>query len=156
MSNSSFANASAADQQNTINSILRKAATVATAQNPVVDVNPNQDSLVFDINDPQDYLDRLQARTALTGQQLTQEEYYNMLKAQRAIQQQQYQNPYEEYMKQLQQQLEQAQMRERERDEAALKSYQSRLDSQYGDLISQQRQNTSSHLLFVYLQLSHF
>jgi hypothetical protein len=63
-----------------------------------------------------------------------------MLKAQRAIQQQQYQNPYEEYMKQLQQQIQEAQLRERERDEAALKSYQSRLDSQYGDLISQQRQ----------------
>ena len=140
MSNQSFANASAADQQNTINSILRKAATVATADNPVVDVNPDQNVIPFDMNDPQDYLDRLQARTALTWQQLTQEEYYNMLKAQRAIQQQQFQNPYEDYMKQLQQQLQQAQMRERERDEAALRSYQSRLDSQYGDLINQQRQ----------------
>ena len=140
MSNQSFANASTADQQNTINSILRKAATVATAQNPVVDVNPNQDSLVYDINDPQDYLDRLQARTALTGQQLTQEEYYNMLKAQRAIQQKQYQNPYEDYMKQLQQQIQEAQLRERQRDEQALQAYQSRLDSQYGDLINQQRQ----------------
>jgi hypothetical protein len=40
MSNQSFANASAADQQNTINSILRQAATVATSDNPVVDVNP--------------------------------------------------------------------------------------------------------------------
>lgn len=140
MSNQSFANASAADQQNTINSILRRAATVATAQNPVVDVNPMENMIPFDMNDPQDYLDRLQARTALTWQQLTQEEYYNMLKAQRAIQQQQFQNPYEDYMKQLQQQLQQAQMRERERDEAALRSYQSRLDSQYGDLINQQRQ----------------
>lgn len=139
-SNQSFANASAKDKQNTIDSILRKAATVATAENPVVDVNPNQDSLVFDINDPQDYLDRLQARTALTGQQLTQEEYYNMLKAQRAIQQQQYQNPYEDYMKQLQSQLEQAQARERQRDEEAVRAYQSRLDSQYWDLINQQRQ----------------
>jgi hypothetical protein len=66
MSNQSFANASAADQQNTINSILRRAATVATAQNPVVDVNPMENVIPFDINDPQDYLDRLQARTALT------------------------------------------------------------------------------------------
>lgn len=140
MSNQSFANASTTDQQNTINSILRKAATVATAENPVVDYLADQNQIVFDINDPQDYLDRLQARTALTGQQLTQEEYYNMLKAQRAIQQQQYKNPYEDYMKQLQQQLTEAQARERERDEAALRSYQSRLDSQYWDLINQQRQ----------------
>ena len=140
MSNQSFANASAADQQNTINSILRRAATVATAQNPVVDVNPMENVIPFDMNDPQDYLDRLQARTALTWQQLTQEEYYNMLKAQRAIQQQQYKNPYEDYMKQLQQQIQEAQLRERQRDEQALQAYQSRLDSQYGDLINQQRQ----------------
>ena len=138
MSNQSFANASAADQQNTINSILRKAATVATAQNPVVETNPNMESLQFDINDPQDYLDRLQARTALTWQQLTQEEYYNMLKAQRAIQQQQYKNPYEDYLKQLQQQLQEAQARERQRDEQALSAYQNRLNSEYGNLINQQ------------------
>lgn len=140
MSNQSFANASAADQQNTINNILRQAATVATAQNPVVDVNPKAWEIVYDANNPQDYLDRLQARTALTGQQLTQDEYYNMLKAQRAIQQQQYKNPYEDYMKQLQQQLTEAQARERQRDEAALQAYQSRLDSQYSGLIDQQRQ----------------
>lgn len=140
MSNQSFANASVADQQNTINNILRQAATVATAQNPVVDVNPKAWEIVYDANNPQDYLDRLQARTALTGQQLTQDEYYNMLQAQRAIQQKQYQNPYEDYMKQLQQQLTEAQARERQRDEQALQAYQSRLDSQYGDLINQQRQ----------------
>lgn len=140
MSNQSFANASAADQQNTINSILRQAATVATAQNPVVDVNPKAWEIVYDANNPQDYLDRLQARTALTGQQLTQDEYYNMLQAQRAIQQQQYKNPYEDYMKQLQQQLVEAQARERQRDEQALQAYQSRLDSQYSGLIDQQRQ----------------
>lgn len=139
-SNASFQNASETDKQNTINSILRKAATVATADNPVVDYLTNQESLVYDMNDPQDYLDRLQARTALTGQQLTQEEYYNMLKAQRAIQEQQYKNPYEDYMKQLQQQLEQARAREQQRDEEAVKAYQSRLDSQYWDLINQQRQ----------------
>ena len=140
MSNQSFANASTADQQNTINSILRKAATVATAQNPVVETNPNMESLQFDINDPQDYLDRLQARTALTWQQLTQEEYYNMLKAQRAIQQQQYKNPYEDYLKQLQQQLADAQARERQRDEQALSAYTNRLNSEYSNLISQQNQ----------------
>ena len=140
MSNQSFANASTADQQNTINSILRKAATVATAQNPVVETNPNMESLQFDINDPQDYLDRLQARTALTWQQLTQEEYYNMLKAQRAIQQQQYKNPYEDYLKQLQQQLQEAQNRERQRDEQALSAYTNRLNSEYSNLISQQNQ----------------
>ncbi len=138
MSNQSFANASATDQQNTINSILRKAATVATAQNPVVDVNTNQDSLIYDANDPQDFLDRLQARTALTWQQLTQEEYYNMLKAQRAIQQQQYQNPYEEYMKQLQQQLAEAQEREKQRDAQALQAYTDNLTTQYNSLISDQ------------------
>lgn len=139
MSNQSFANASPTDQQNTINSILRKAATVATANNPVVSVNWNENTIPFDMNDPQDYLDRLQARTALTWQQLTQDEYYNMLKAQRAIQQQQYKNPYEDYMKQLQQQIQEAQLRERQRDEQALQAYQSRLDSQYGDLINQQK-----------------
>ena len=139
-SNQSFANASAADQQNTINNILRQAATVATAQNPVVDVNPKAWEIVYDANNPQDYLDRLQARTALTGQQLTQDEYYNMLQAQRAIQQQQYKNPYEDYMKQLQQQIQEAQLRERQRDEQALQAYQSRLDSQYSGLIDQQRQ----------------
>ncbi|MBR4486740.1 hypothetical protein IKS57_05355 [bacterium] len=62
-----------------------------------------------------------------------------MLKAQRAIQQQQYKNPYEDYMKQLQQQIQEAQLRERQRDEQALQAYQSRLDSQYGDLINQQK-----------------
>lgn len=138
MSNPSFANASATDQQNTLNSILRRAATVATAQNPVVETNPEMEDIYFDMNDPQDYLDRLQARTALTWQQLTQQEYYNMLKAQRLIQQQQYQNPYEEYLKQLQQQLQEAQLRERQRDEQALSAYQNRLDSEYGNLISQQ------------------
>ena len=140
MSNASFANASATDQQNTINSILRKAATVATASNPVVDTNSNQNWLIYDASDPQDYLDRLQARTALTWQNLTQDEYYNMLKAQRAIQQQQYKNPYEDYMKQLQQQLEQAQLRERQRDEQALSAYTNRLNSEYSNLINQQNQ----------------
>ena len=138
MSNQSFANASAADQQNTINNILRQAATVATANNPVVDTNADKNWLVYDPNNPQDYLDRLQARTALTWQNLTQDEYYNMLQAQRAIQNKQYQNPYEDYMKQLQQQLQEAQLRERQRDEAALQAYQSRLNSQYSGLINQQ------------------
>ena len=139
-SNASFQNASAEDKENTINSILRRAATVATADNPVVSVNWDENTIPFDMNDPQDYLDRLQARTALTWQQLTQDEYYNMLKAQRAIQQQQFQNPYEDYMKQLQQQIQEAQLRERQRDEQALQAYQSRLDSQYSGLIDQQRQ----------------
>jgi len=63
----------------------RKEPTVATAENPVVDINLGGDAAAheFDASDPQDFLFRMDAKRAVGGT-LSENEIYNYLRAQKA------------------------------------------------------------------------
>lgn len=62
----------------------RKPTTVATPENPVKEISVGTVGTAYDPNDPQDYIWRMNAKIA-AGQTPTQEEYYNIQKANAAI-----------------------------------------------------------------------
>ena len=62
----------------------RKAPTVATPSNPVINTQVVS-NLAYDPNDPEDFLLRTQAK-AQSGGKLSEQEYYDALRAQKALQ----------------------------------------------------------------------
>ena len=110
----------------------RRAPTVATPTQPVVSKTYSND-LVYDPSNPEDFLMKLTARGNATGKKPSEQEYYNAMQAQKALQSQQIQaNPLQSDLDRLM--AEQATLREQERgrDESELDAYRRQLEQQYG------------------------
>ena len=110
----------------------RAKPTVATAQQPVISKTTNN-SLIYDPNDPEDYLMKLQAR-GVTGKTPTEQEYYQALQAQKALQARQTNsaNPLQSQMDELIRQQQEQRGLESGRDTNELDAYRKQLDQQYG------------------------
>lgn len=131
----------------------RAKPTVATAQQPVISKTTNN-SLIYDPNDPEDYLMKLQAR-GVTGKTPTEQEYYQALQAQKALQARQTNsaNPLQSQMDELIRQQQEQRGLESGRDTNELDAYRKQLDQQYGVqrdelLASGERQRTAAQNVY--------
>lgn len=133
--------------------VTRKAPTVATPKQPVISKTTNN-SLVYDPNDPEDYLMKLQAR-GITGKVPTEQEYYQALQAQKALQARQASstNPLQSQIDEMLRQQQEQKWLEAGRDTSELDAYRKQLDQQYGVqrdelLASGERQKTSAQNVY--------
>lgn len=109
----------------------RQEPTVATPENPVVSKTMT-DNLEYDPNNPEDYLMRLQSRISTTGVKPNETEYYNMLQAQKAMQQSQLQtNPYQTDLDRMLAEQQTQRQAEAGRDKDVLDAYIKDLEAQY-------------------------
>lgn len=111
-------------------------------------------SLAYDPNDPEDYLMKLQARS-VTGKTPTEQEYYQALQAQKALQSRQTNsaNPLQAQMDDLIRQQQEQRGLEAGRDTNELDAYRKQLDQQYGVqrdelLASGERQRTAAQNVY--------
>jgi hypothetical protein len=109
---------------------------------------------VYDPNDPEDYLMKLQAR-GVTGKTPTEQEYYQALQAQKALQSRQTNsaNPLQSQMDELLRQQQEQRGLESGRDVSELDAYRKQLDQQYGVqrdelLASGERQRTAAQNVY--------
>lgn len=131
----------------------RNKPTVATPSQPVISKTMNN-SLAYDPNDPEDYLMKLQARS-VTGKTPTEQEYYQALQAQKALQSRQTNsaNPLQAQMDDLIRQQQEQRGLEAGRDTNELDAYRKQLDQQYGVqrdelLASGERQRTAAQNVY--------
>lgn len=131
----------------------RNKPTVATPSQPVISKTMNN-SLAYDPNDPEDYLMKLQARS-VTGKTPTEQEYYQALQAQKALQAKQTNsaNPLQAQMDDLIRQQQEQRGLEAGRDTNELDAYRKQLDQQYGVqrdelLASGERQRTAAQNVY--------
>lgn len=131
----------------------RNKPTVATPSQPVISKTMNN-SLAYDPNDPEDYLMKLQARS-VTGKTPTEQEYYQALQAQKALQSRQTNsaNPLQAQMVDLIRQQQEQRGLEVGRDTNELDAYRKQLDQQYGVqrdelLASGERQRTAAQNVY--------
>lgn len=135
-SQTGFQQATAGEQQNTINNIIQRAtATVATPGNPLLIKQPGATNLEYDPNNPQDFIYKMNARKAAGGK-VTEQDMYNYQIAYDAQKKSAGEptDPYQAWIQQQQDALkaqQDAQMSEREK---AKQIKQQELDAKYGNL----------------------
>jgi len=109
----------------------REKPTVATTNQPVISKTINN-SLIYDTADPEDYLMKLQARS-ITGKIPTEQEYYQALQAQKALQTKQAStvNPLQVQIDEMMRRQQEEKVLEADRDTNELDVYRKQLDQQY-------------------------
>lgn len=135
-SNPWFANPFASDATGDIAMAGRKAPTVATPQQPVIDRTIQPWGLQYDANNPWDFIKRINARKALGGK-LSEDDIYNYqvaLEAQQKSQTDMSQNPFADQLAQQNALIEQTQASQMSAREQQIARKQQELDAKYGSL----------------------
>lgn len=109
---------------------------------------------MYDPNDPEDYLMKLQARS-VTGKTPTEQEYYQALQAQKALQARQTTstNPLQTQIDEMIKKQQEEKALETGRDTSQLDAYRQQLEQQYGNqrdelLASGERQRTAAQNVY--------